>query len=344
VLTERARQWAFAQVGGHDATVSGTATTLGVAWGTVWAQVVEQGTPLVDDPARLDPPAAPVTAVGVDETAFLRATGQHPTQFATGIADLTPGRPARLLDVVEGRSGPALAGWLADRDPAWRQRVATASLDPFRGYASALSAQLPDAVRVLDPFHVVKLALTCVDDIRRRVQQEQTGHRGLRDDPLFGIRRVLRRRRDRLSVKAAARLRAGLIAGDPDGEVTVAWTVAQDVMAIYAESNPDQARHRAEQLINDLRDCPILELARARPHPARLADRTARPIRPSRRIKRTDREPQPKDQEHQAEIARIPQLQQLPTATLAQPRPHPRRSTRITDQNPRSQVRCVEPV
>ena len=42
-------------------------------------------------------------AVGVDETAFLRATGQHPTPFATGIADLTSGRPARLLDVVEGR-------------------------------------------------------------------------------------------------------------------------------------------------------------------------------------------------------------------------------------------------
>jgi transposase len=131
-----------------------------------------------------------------------------------------------------------LAGWLADRDPAWRQRVVTASLDPFRGYASALSAQLPDAVRVLDPFHVVKLGLTCIDDIRRRVQQEQTGHRGLREDPLFGIRRVLRRRRDRLSTKAAGRLWAGLIAGDPDGEVTIAWTVAQDLMGLYQLTDP----------------------------------------------------------------------------------------------------------
>jgi len=41
-------------------------------------------------------------------------------------------------------------------------------------------------------------------------------------------------RRDRLGPAAWARLRAGLIAGDPNGEVTLAWTVAQDLMALYA--------------------------------------------------------------------------------------------------------------
>ncbi len=228
----------------------------------MWSQVQRLGRPLVDDLARLDPPDGPVTAIGVDETSFLRATGQHPTAYATGIADLTPGRAARLLDVVEGRSGPVLAGWLAGREPAWRARVATASLDPFRGYAFALSTQLPAAVRVLDPFHAVKLVLTCVDEIRRRVQQEQTGRRGQRDDPLFGIRRVLRRRRDRLSTKAAGRLWAGLIAGDPDGELTLAWTVAQDLMALYQLTDPATARDQASQLIADLRTCPIVELAR----------------------------------------------------------------------------------
>jgi transposase len=93
-------------------------------------------------------------------------------------------------------------------------------LDPFRGYATALARELADAVRVLDPFHVVRLAIAAIDDVRRRVQQDQTGHRGRTDDPLYGIRRVLRRRRDRLSNHARQRLRAGLLAGDPDGEVT----------------------------------------------------------------------------------------------------------------------------
>ena len=270
VLTERARQWAVERVGGHDAAVSGVADGLGVAWWTVMTQVIVRGTAVVEDPARLDPPQAepaqpaqaPVSAVGVDETAFLRATGQHPTLFATGIADLTPGRPARLLDVVDGRSGAVLAGWLAERDPAWRAAVSTASLDPFRGYATALATHLPHAERVLDPFHVVRLGLACVDDVRRRIQQEQTGHRGRASDPLHGIRRVLRRRRDRLSIKARSRLEAGLVAGDPHGEVTLAWTIAQDLMALYQLDDPDLARARAEQLITDLRACPIDELAR----------------------------------------------------------------------------------
>jgi transposase len=198
----------------------------------------------------------------VDETAYLRATGRHPTWFATGITDLTPGRRARLLDVVEGRSGTVLGSWLAARDPDWQAAINTASLDPFRGYATALATQLPDTTRVLDPFHVVKLGLTCVDEVRCRVQHDTTGHRGRTGDPLFGIRRVLRRRRDRLSTKARARLETGLIAGDPTGETTLAWTVAQDLMALYQLTDLDQARTRATELITNLRNCPIPEIAR----------------------------------------------------------------------------------
>lgn len=257
-LTERARAWAFEQVGRHDAAVLRTAKVLGVAWWTVMRQVIDRGAPHVADPARRDG----VAAVGVDETAFLRANRTRSTTFATGIADLTPGRPARLLDVVEGRSGTVLAGWLGEQDQAWRAGVSTASLDPFRGYATALTSHLPEAVRVLDPFHVVRLALAAVDDVRRRVQHAQTGHRGRTGDPLYGIRRVLRRRADHLSTKARGRLEAGLIAGDPDGEVTIAWTIAQQVMDLYRRNDPDQARAAAAELIAALRECPIDELAR----------------------------------------------------------------------------------
>jgi len=147
--------------------------------------------------------------------------------------------------VVEGRSGTVLRSWLAERDPAWRAGVRTASLDPFRGYATALATHLPHAERVLDPFHVIRLGLVCVEDVRRRVQQEQTGHRGRKGNPLSGIRRVLRRRRDRLTTTARGRLEAGLVATDPDGEVTLAWTVAQDLMALYQLDDPDLARTRA---------------------------------------------------------------------------------------------------
>jgi transposase len=57
-----------------------------------------------------------------------------------------------------------LAEWLADRNGAWRAAVTTASLDPFR-YATALTAQLPDAVRVLDPFTRTRTE-ALIDDLR----------------------------------------------------------------------------------------------------------------------------------------------------------------------------------
>jgi hypothetical protein len=64
------------------------------------AQVLERGTALIDDPARLDPSDAPVTAIGVNETAFLRATvASDAVRHRHRRPD--PGRPARLLDVVE---------------------------------------------------------------------------------------------------------------------------------------------------------------------------------------------------------------------------------------------------
>src|SRR5947209_13285110 len=94
-LTERARVWAFEQVGAADAAVSRVAAGLGVAWWTIMRQVLDRGRPLVDDPVRL----AEVTAAGVDETAYLRANATRATTFATGLADLTPAGPAGFRDL-----------------------------------------------------------------------------------------------------------------------------------------------------------------------------------------------------------------------------------------------------
>lgn len=217
-LTERARAWAFAQVGDRDDSVAATARELGVGWHTVMRVVRELGSPVVEDPARLDG----VRTSGVDETTFLSAAPTHPTEFATGITDVTPGRPTRVLELTRGRSGTVLSRWLAARDDTWRAQARTASLDPLRGYANALSARLPAARRVLDPFHVVRLGLDAVDQVRRRVQQDTHGHRGRSGDPLYGIRRVLRRRSDRLCERAWQRLYLGLAGGDPAGQVVCA--------------------------------------------------------------------------------------------------------------------------
>jgi transposase len=241
-MTERARALVCLRVGRDGESVAAVARAFGVGWGTIMAAVGDHGRALVDDPGRL----AHVAAVGVDETAFTAATARRGTRFVTGIVDLTRrgGGCARLLDVVADRSGAALSCWIAERDPGWRAGVATAALDPFRGYASALRTHLPHAVRVLDAFHVTRLGFATVDQVRRRIQQELTGHRGHRDDPLYRIRRLLRRGHEHHSQYSWARLLAGLDAGDTDDEqLAKTWIAAQELRLLYR--CPDRAR--AEQ-------------------------------------------------------------------------------------------------
>jgi len=88
----------------------------------------------------------------------------------------------------------------------WRAAVTMASLDPFRGYATALRTSLPEAVPVLDAFDVVRLEQAAVDDVRRRRQQETLGRRGHREDPLYRGRRLLRRGFTTLDQRQCTRL------------------------------------------------------------------------------------------------------------------------------------------
>lgn len=92
---------------------------------------------------------------------------------------------ARLLDFVPRRSGKAYADWLKDRGTGFSAGIKTAALDPFPGYANAIRDELPEAITVLEAFHVMKLGSAMVDEVRRRVQQETVGHRGRKGDPLW---------------------------------------------------------------------------------------------------------------------------------------------------------------
>ena len=181
VLTCRARAEACRRVGKDAHAVAAVARDLGVGWATVMRAVADHGTQLVDDPARLDG----VVALGLDETSFRRATRTAPTRYVTGLVDLEGGR---LLEVVADRTRAAVHGWLDARPPDWLAQVATVSLDPWRGYASALVTPLGHATVVVDHFHAIKLANAAVDQVRRRTQQATLGHRGRKPDPRYRIR------------------------------------------------------------------------------------------------------------------------------------------------------------
>lgn len=129
---------------------------------------------------------------------------------------------ARLLDLVPGRSKKAYADWLAERGPAFREGIGVAALDPFGGYKSAIDDQFADAVAVLDAFHVVKLGTAVVDEVRRRVQQDTTGHRGRKGDPLFGIQTMLRAGAENLTDRQLQRLQEAINADERHEEVYIA--------------------------------------------------------------------------------------------------------------------------
>lgn len=242
LLTTRAAKWATEQVG-TGRTVKEVATELGCEWHTVNDAVLTYGEALLAaDTKRL----TKTTAIGLDETNFVRLADQR-TSYATTVCDVSH---HQIIDILPSRHYLDVAQWMADQGPDWRRRITYGALDMSPTYAAVYSAMLPRAAQVVDPFHAVALANRALDAIRRRVQIEQLGHRGRRDDPLYRARRLLQRGEERLSEEAAERLRSLLALGDPTAEVAIAYRVKERLRDFYREDNPVAA----EAILADLRD------------------------------------------------------------------------------------------
>ncbi len=198
-MTTRAARWATVQVGRHGRAVSEGADDLGCDWHTVMDAVVVFGEPLIDDPARFEA----VSAVGLDETLYVREGRYRRQLWSTRIVDVQRGQ---LLDVVPGREVANCCAWFAARPQAWCDAVRWATLDLSNSYRTVFDTMLPLAVQVADPFHVVRLASTALDECRRRVQNDIVGHRGRKDDPLYRARRRLTMAAERLSIDGRERL------------------------------------------------------------------------------------------------------------------------------------------
>ena len=170
---------------------------------------------------------------------------------------------ARLLDLVPGRSGTVYKNWLAERGKDLRAGVRIATLDPFQGQQERHRlACSKDATSVLDAFHIVKLAGDAPGEVRRRVQQDTTGHRGRKGDPLYQIRLLLRASHDRLTKRQQERLREAFTADEAHISVEVAYLLTQQVREVFHQATPAQGQRLAAHLIQRLPACPIPEIAR----------------------------------------------------------------------------------
>ncbi len=254
-LTERARAEICRRVGADGHSVAQLATVFGVGWHTAMAAVRDHGRPRVDHLSRLGAP----TALGLDETSFLRANQNHPTLLITGFVDLDR---SRLVDVVAGHSAKAVSDWLDTKPTRWKAGIATVALDPFRGYAKGIRDGLPNARQVIDHFHAIRLANAAVDDVRRRVQQDTLGHRGRKGDPLYRIRRLLLVAHERLNQRGWERIEEALRLGDPAGEVGAAYLAKELLRETYAARSPKLARRRLDGFYRHCHQADIEELAR----------------------------------------------------------------------------------
>jgi len=249
-LTRGALRWALTAVVCQHLTVARVAEALGVAWNTANDAVLAEGRRvLINDPARFDG----VRVIGVDEHVWRHT--RRGDKYVTVIIDLTAIRdqtgPARLLDMVQGRSKQAFKTWLAARDQAWRDRVEVVAMDGFTGFKTATTEELPEAVAVMDPFHVVRLAGDALDQCRRRVQQQTHGHCGRSGDPLYGARRTLHTGADLLTGRQTARLNA-LFAPDAHAQVEASWRIYQQMIAAYRQSDRPRGRTMMSTLIDAL--------------------------------------------------------------------------------------------
>jgi len=239
-LTTRAAKWATVQVG-TGRTVKEVAEELACDWHTVNDAVTTYGTALLEaDRKRLNQ----TTAIGLDETSFVRLDARH-TDYVTTVADV---ENHQIIEILPTRKYTDVAGWIDAQPAAWKERIRFGALDMSNTYAAVYTVMLPKAAQVVDPFHLIAVANRSLDAIRRRVQIEQLGHRGRRDDPLYRARRLLLLGEEKLKLEATERLASLLELGDPGAEVAIAYRVKERLRDFYRTSDPDAAKAMLTEL------------------------------------------------------------------------------------------------
>lgn len=116
LLTTRAAKWATVQVG-TGRTVNEVAGELGCDWHTVSDAVRTYGAALLEaDRKRMNR----TSAIGLDETSFVRHSARGPTDYATTVADV---EHHQIIEILPSRDFVEVARWLDKQPKDWKQRI-----------------------------------------------------------------------------------------------------------------------------------------------------------------------------------------------------------------------------
>lgn len=233
--TTRLRTQIARQIGDAARSVIEVADGSGVSWPTAHAAFIAHAETVLADPA-------PVTVLGIDETRRGKPRWTRDTDsgrwvrtdpWDTGFVDL--GGEQGLLGQTEGRTGAAVRQWLSEQSETFRAGITHVVIDPSAAYAAAVTTEvLPNAVLVVDHFHLVKLANDALTAVRRRVTFDAHGRRGRKQDPEWANRRRLLTARERLAPRAFATMWNALIDNDPSAQILSAYIAKEELRQLLA--------------------------------------------------------------------------------------------------------------
>ncbi len=244
-LTRRLREAAGAAVCDAGRTVMQSARDHGVSWPIVNAAMLIHAERVL--PRRPDP----VTVLGIDETRRGRPRWRKEAKTGTwelitdrwhvGFCDLSG--DGGLLGQVEGRNAKVVIDWLDTQGQAWKKHIAFIAIDMCTVFKAAVRDALPDAVLVVDHFHVVQLANKVIDEVRRKATLQQRGHRGRKGNREWEVRNRLKRNAEDLKADVIDAMVDDLAAlGLLGRQVLAAWNAKEDLREVLAlaRMNPER--------------------------------------------------------------------------------------------------------
>jgi transposase len=271
-ITEGLRHQAGAVVADGGRTVVQAGRDLGLSWPVVQRALIEYAA------ETLDEHPAPTEAIGIDETrrgkpvwAKNPDTGKWELiadAWHIGFVDAIGGRG--LFGQVEGRNAASVADWLTFQHDQWKAQVKYVAIDLCATFRAAIHRALPHALVVVDAFHVVQLAQRHLADLRRRLTWKQHGRRARKGDPVYTVRKLLRRNKEDLSPEQHSLLTAELTSMGTFGKQILAGWKAKELLrdllhlaAKHTHTRPDRekisaALHRFNAHIADHAHLPEL--------------------------------------------------------------------------------------
>ena len=175
--------------------------------------------------------ARPARVLLVDETSIRR---RH--RYVTVVAC---GDSGKVLAMIPGRTKGSLARFFRDQGAWWCEQVEIVVSDGSRSYQAAIAQYLPDALHVLDRFHVARWFTEGLTLVRRELQRRPPDQRPPTFEPdLFRARFTLLRRADHLTEAHQAHLDRLF---DAHPRLRTAWDALQELYQIYEADDLDQA-------------------------------------------------------------------------------------------------------